>query len=436
LLLLAVVATEDVSDLAELSLGQLADEIATLASHIYAGTCRWLELVGELDRRGSWADWGCASCAEWLAWRCALLPRAAREHVRVARRLPGLPLVHAAFARGELSYAKVRALTRVAEADSEAELLRLARVLTAAQLERAVRVYRRVTASEANALHADAHLVTCWDEDGSLVIHGRLAPEDGALFVLALDRARAALSEAVRERGSAEPRPGPTSAEALVAVADAALACGHDRSSGDRYQVVVHVDADTLANDGEGGCALADGPSIAPETARRLACDASVVGISERNGKTMRVGRKTRTIAPALRRALSARDRRCRFPGCENHRFVDVHHIRHWAHGGPTKLDNLVLLCRRHHRLVHEGGYRIDERLRFYDPWGKHIPSAARPPPGDVDRLRRSHAQTTVHARTCATGDGEPLDLELAVDALVRATGATERNLRVTRRQS
>jgi hypothetical protein len=96
-------ATEDVSDLAELSLDQLADEIATHASHIYAGTCRWLELVGELDRRGSWADWGCASCAEWLAWRCALLPRAAREHVRVARRLPELPLVHAAFARGELS---------------------------------------------------------------------------------------------------------------------------------------------------------------------------------------------------------------------------------------------------------------------------------------------------------------------------------------------
>jgi hypothetical protein len=300
---------------AGLTAAQLEDEIATLAAHIYAGTCRWLELVGELDRRGSWEESGSGSCAEWLAWRCALLSRTAREHVRVARRLPQLPLVRAAFARGELSYAKVRALTRVADAESEEELLGLARVLTAAQLERAVRAYRRVTTAEANGLHADAHLATFWDDDGSLVIHGRLAPEDGALFRRALEAARDSLREA--RRGSAEPQPPPTSAETLVAVADAALASTGERTGGDRYQVVVQVDAD-------GGCLLDDGPAIAPETARRLACDASLVG---------RNGRKTRTIAPALRRALRARDRGCRFPGCENHRFVDGHHIRHWARG-------------------------------------------------------------------------------------------------------
>jgi hypothetical protein len=146
------------SDLAGLSLAQLQDEVATMASHIYAGICHLLELVGELDRRGSWEESGCGSCAEWLAWRCALLPGAAREHVRVARRLPELPLVHEAFAQGELSYAKVRALTRVADADSEEELLELARVMTAAQLERALRAFRRVTAAEANDLHANAEL--------------------------------------------------------------------------------------------------------------------------------------------------------------------------------------------------------------------------------------------------------------------------------------
>jgi len=107
---LTKLATEDMSDLAGLSPEQLEDEIATLAAHIYAGTCRWLELVGELERRGGWAESGSGSCAEWLAWRCALLPRTAREHVRVARRLPELPRVRAGFARGELSYAKVRAL--------------------------------------------------------------------------------------------------------------------------------------------------------------------------------------------------------------------------------------------------------------------------------------------------------------------------------------
>jgi hypothetical protein len=413
-----------VSDLAGLSGEELEAELATLASHLYAGTCRWLELVAELDRRGGWSDSGCGSCAEWLAWRCALLPRTAREHVRVARRLPELPRLHAAFARGELSYAKVRALTRVADADSEEELLDLARVMTAAQLERAVRAYRRVTTAEANDLHADAHVSTFWHDDGSLVVQGRLAPEDGALFLRALESARDSLWRQGREqeRGSAEPRPRPTSAEALVALADAALTSTGGRSGGERYQVVVHVDADALATDGEAGCALDDGPALAAETARRLACDASVVGISERNGRTQRVGRKTRTIPPAVRRVLSARDRGCRFPGCEHHRFVDAHHVRHWARGGATDLDNLVLLCRRHHRLVHEGGYSIDDRIRFYDPWGRRIPRVWRAPRGDAEELRQHDHAAAIGPSTCASGTAEPMDLALAVDALLSAT--------------
>jgi uncharacterized protein DUF222/HNH endonuclease len=390
-------ATTDMSDLAELTRGELEKQIATLAAHVYAGMCRWLELVGELDRRGGWADAGSGSCAEWLAWRCAVLPRTAREHVRVARRLPELPLVRAAFATGELSYAKVRALTRVADADSEQELLALARCLTAAQLDRAVRAFRRVTNAEANMMHADAHLATYWDDDGSLVIQGRLAPEDGALFLRAMEKARDSLWE--RRRGSAEPQSRPTSAETFVAVVDEALASAPDRSGGERYQVIVHVD--------ERSGVLDDGPAIAPETARRLACDASVV----RND-----GRKSRTIAPQMRRALRTRDRGCRFPGCENRRFVDAHHIRHWARGGETTLDNLVLLCRRHHRLVHEGGYTVDDRMRFYDPWGGCIPQVRRPPTGDADELRR------YNVAACASGTGDPMDLDLAVDALLRAT--------------
>src|ERR687896_128008 len=296
----------------DLSLDQLTDEIAELASHIYAGTCRWLELVGELDRRGGFTESGCGSCAEFLAWRCALAPRAAREHVRVARRLPELPLIHAAFARGELSYAKVRALTRVADAENEEELLELARHLTAAQLERAVRAYRRVTADEAQALAEAAHLGYCWDEDGSLVVRGRLAPEDGALFLRALEAARDLLRERAweEERGSAEPRqPGrrPTNAEALAALADLALSGASDgRAGGERYQVIVHVDE--AAGPGEGACVVEDGPALAHETATRIACDASIVEIRERDGEPLSVGRKRRTIPPALRRALQNRD--------------------------------------------------------------------------------------------------------------------------------
>jgi hypothetical protein len=188
--------------------------------------------------------------------------------------------------------------------------------------------------------------------------------------------------------------------------------------------VVVHVEVDALAGDGEGGCALDDGPALAPETARRIGCDASLVAISERNGKPLRVGRKTRAIPPALRRALRARDRGCRFPGCERRRFLDGHHVRHWARGGETRLDNLVLLCRRHHRLVHEGGYAIDDKLRFYDPWGRRIPRIWRAPPGDAEELRRHEHASAIGPSTCASGTGEEMDLGLTVDALLSAARA------------
>jgi Domain of unknown function (DUF222)/HNH endonuclease len=403
-------ATAEITDLAALSLDELEDEVATLASHLYAGTCRLLELVAEVDRRGAWAESGRGSCAEWLAWRCALTPRAAREHVRVARRLGELPLIHGAFAGGELSYAKVRALTRVATAESEEELLELAQVLTAAQLERAVRAYRRVTSEEARERQEEAQLGVFWEPDGSLAIHGRLAPEDGALFLRALEAMRDTRWK--QERGSAEPRPGrqASNAEALVALAEAALAhSGEGRPAGERYQVVVHVDETVLAKDGEGGCALEDGSALAPETARRLACDSSIV----------QNGRKTRAIPPALRRALRARDRGCQFPGCENRRFLDGHHIHHWAQGGATTLDNLVLLCRHHHRLVHEGGWSVGQDLRVYDPWGQPLPAVPPLPRGDPDELVAGNSDLLIDAGTCEPGTGDPCDLDDAVYALL-----------------
>ncbi len=390
---------------------QLEDELATLAAHLYAGTCRWLELVGELDRRGGWRDCGCASCAEWLAWRCALTPRAAREHVRVARRLPELTRTQASFARGELSYAKVRALTRVATAENEGELLELAGQLTAAQLERVLRAYRRVTAEEARQQQEDAYLSVFWSPDGTLELHGRLSPEDGALLLRALEVQRDASWQ--MGRGSAEPRPArqASNAEALVSVADAALAGGIDSwTGGDRYQVIVHVDETALADDGEGGCELEDGSAISAETARRITCDASLT----------RNGRRTRTIPPATRRALRTRDRGCRFPGCENRRFVDAHHIDHWAHGGATTLDNLVLLCRRHHRAVHEGGCRVDADGRFYDPWGRPISPVPPLPRGRPAALLEPHGEQEIGADTCQTGSGERIDdFGYLVDVLV-----------------
>src|SRR5919198_2685740 len=175
----------------------LEREISELAAHIHAATCRWLELIAEFDRREGWAEWGCRSCAHWLSWQCALASSAAREHVRVAGRLCELPLIRAAFSRGELSYSQVRALSRVATAELEPALLELARHSTAAQLERTLRAYRGVVDRElspADRAHGDAYLRCEFDEDGSLVIRGRLPAEDGALVLAALDAARDSLA--------------------------------------------------------------------------------------------------------------------------------------------------------------------------------------------------------------------------------------------------
>ena len=175
----------------------LEREITALASQIHAATCRWLCLVGEYDAREGWAQWGCRSCAHWVSWQCAIAPGAAREQVRVARRLRELPLVCAAFADGELSYSKVRALTRVAGVEREGELVELARHATASQLERLLRAYRGVVAAERAAAggRRERWLVIEHDDDGSVVVRGRFAAEEGALIVAALEAAQQQLAD-------------------------------------------------------------------------------------------------------------------------------------------------------------------------------------------------------------------------------------------------
>jgi hypothetical protein len=406
----------------DLSEEQLEQELAAQAAHVDAGLCRLVELAAECERRLPRADEG-TTFAGWLAWRCSLLPRQAREHERIGKRLAELPLTHGAFARGELSYAKVSVLTRIAEPETEERLLELAAAMTASQLERAIGAYRQLSREEASDQQEREFLRCVWSEDGSLSMRARLAAEDGALVLRALDAGREALWERRRDAApevAAEEPARPSNAEALVAVADLALATSdRDRTSGERYQIVVHVDAQTLAEDADGRCELADGRPLAAETARRLSCDGSIVELHERNGELLSLGRKRRTLSPALRRALAARDRGCRFPGCENKRFVDGHHIRHWSQGGETNLDNLISLCRRHHRLVHERSYtvRFDEAGEaVHEPVRIALPSVPRSPPSDGDALRDRH-------RTCRSGTGDRIDLGLAVDAIASVAG-------------
>src|SRR5881398_1908227 len=348
---------------------RLGDEIAELSAHLEAATARLLDLIREFDAREGW-NTGFRSCAAWLSWRVGLDPGAARERVRVARALETLPRLAQALARGELSYAKVRALTRVATPETEERLLAVGRAGTADHVERIVRGWRRMDreaeAREEARRHQSRALHVYQDEDGMVILRGRLAPEVGAVLVQALTAAREALYQQRRADVSAEtPSPDvsaktPTMAEqqadALALVAETALHHGIDPGTpGERYQVVVHVDAPVLADpDAPGQSVLQDGTYVPAETSRRLACDATrVVMQHDVNGRVTEVGARTRTIPPALRRALQHRDRGCRFPGCAR-AFGQGHHIRHWAHGGPTTMSNLTLLCRKHHRAVHE----------------------------------------------------------------------------------
>jgi hypothetical protein len=417
---------------------RLEAELATLAAHLNAGLARFLELAACILEEGAVVD----DPARWLAFRFGLTTREAREYLRVHEALQELPAIRAAFSRGELTFSKVRALTRVATTASEQGLLDLADVLTAGQLERALRAFRRLQAEEAGEAHALEYVDYHFAEDGSLYLRARLPAEDGTLLVKALEAARErvrsrrrveTLAEASAEAARQFEPPRSAAVEALVEVARSSLGAFDARASGagssERARLVVHVDALALGADRSGRSELEDGPVVSPETARRLGCDSETVTAIERDGLPLSVGRARRSVPPRLRRALEARDEgACRFPGCEQRRHLDAHHRTHWAQGGETSLANLVLLCFHHHRLVHEGGYTIEDDpaggLRFRNRYGVLCPSVPpRPPPGSAEELVAEHTRLGlgIDGETNRNGYGDQLDLELAVAAVEHA---------------
>jgi hypothetical protein len=418
----------------------LVSEITTLAGHLNAGNARFLALIAELDRRCGWAEAGVKSCAHWLNWQCGISLGAAREKVRVARALETLPRVAAAMAEGRVSYFKAREITRVATPANEDYLLNIALCGTASHVEDVVRGYRRALDAEELSREAvqqrDQHLWFHTEPDGSMTIRGRVPAEVGALFKRALEAALDSLpipenvpAGTFSEREDLH-RSRQRRVEALATMAESYLATGpRDLSGSDRQQIVVHVDAETLRHSQAGRCELEHGPSIAAETARRLSCDCSVVRIIEdAKGEPLDVGRRTRTIPPGIRRALRARDKGCRFPGCTFKRYVDGHHVKHWVHGGETKLSNLVTLCRFHHRLVHEGQVVVqtldDGAFRFVRPDGQAFDSPA-PSSGDWVSVMATHesADLRITPSTAVTRwTGEALDLGLAVESLMQRT--------------
>jgi len=420
-------------------LDTLREEIITVSARLEADTQKLLTLIAEYDARGGWELCGYRGCAEWLAAATGIDIGAARERVRTARALAGLPLLSEAMGRGELSFSKVRALTRIAQPDNEEGLLEIARESSAAQLERVVRTWKRGDEDELEREErrfASRELLLFPDLDGMIQVRGRLTPEQGALLMKAIEAAsdglfraewstreasQALILERERRRMAAQRR-----ADALVFLAERAMEAGvgggategeceadssspvHSGTQAERYQVILHVGQETLAGSDRGSAREADseasgarspspshahrseiepGIRVSAEMSRRLCCDASVVRVThgqdarggpDREGhgedSILHVGRRTRTIPPALRRALEVRDRECRFPGCSS-TFCEAHHIRHWADGGETSLSNTLLLCRHHHRLLHEGRWTLQLTAsghpRFTSPRGE-----------------------------------------------------------------
>jgi hypothetical protein len=425
-----------------LSTPELEAQITELVGHLNAANRRWLALIAEFDRRKGWHDGLTQTCAHWLNWKCGIDMGTAREKVRVAHALERLPSIGASMGRGELSYSKVRALTRVACPATEELLLNIALHGTAHHVETVVRQFRRVQEaaemSREARQQANRRLTCSYDHDGSLVINARLPAEIGAVVISALDAAMSdfplpRLGNDVSAETVAEDRPSTSArrADALGVLAESFLKHGPEAlSGGERHHIVVHVDSDSLQAREAGRCELDDGPAIPVETARRLSCDAGVVKILEDSeGEPLDVGRKTRTIPPSLRRALKSRDQGCVFPGCTHKRYVDGHHIHHWAEGGETKLSNLVSLCRTHHRAVHEGGITIqrldDGAWRFVKSSGEALHCCA---PGysrllgDWMQLPAAHATRGIHitADTSVTRwRGERMDNSIAIDLLL-----------------
>ena len=348
---------------------------------------RAMQLLVEFDARRGYQEAGFGSTAEWLAWRIGIKPGAARERVRTALALQRLPRISEAMRDGALSFSKVRAVTRVATPENEEQLLDFARAGSAANLERLVKGWKQLDRkSEIDAEQArfrTRSLSAFVDDDGMVVVRGRLDPEAGAMLMKAIDAASDALFRRSAGSDVSDTEPEQRRADAMGLIAERAVSAGFgdgpvSGSKAGTTGIVLHVDANTLSESEEPGLSeLDDGTCVAAETSRRIACDTGVTRlVVDEAGEVKRASKRRRTVSPSLRRALEARDRGCRFPGC-GLRFTDAHHIRHWADGGETSLRNLVLLCRRHHRAVHEGGMKVclgkEGRVVFFTPGGRAV---------------------------------------------------------------
>ncbi len=436
--------------LSGLTVAELAEGICLRAGRVAAAQAELLRWVAEFDRREGWAGPGMLSCAHWLSWRVGLSPGAAREQVRIARRLPDLPAVALAFGDGRLSFSKVRAVTRVAEPEDGVDWVELGRHSSAAQLERIVRAMRRASADDRAA--ADPELAAWqvrtrrrYNDDGNLVLTITARPEYGPVIEAGLAATRAALQRELDAQpadtapadvppADDAPVPGPvpvvgvpagtpsrarvSDGQALLALAEQALAAeqaAHPGTARRRRPLTTRLDPLS------GWARQADGELLPPASLRSIARTLPGRGrplrlrpVTDTDLRREDLGRSQRTVSDRLRELLGVLDgERCRFPGCTRHTDLHAHHVVFWRDGGRTDLANLVLVCPRHHTLIHAQGFQLvlhpDRQLRVsttsgvpvlhhpVQPWGdptalahgpgQHVSAETLPPDSCTTRL-------------------------------------------------
>jgi hypothetical protein len=354
-------------DLASMPDSRAEEEFAELHRVREMVEAEYLRRLADLDRRGAYRRDGYLSTIAWLIAAFAMAGGAARELVRLVRALREMPETRRSFEDGEISSSSVRALAHAREtakdvfASSEGVLVEAARRHSVRDLAKALAYWRQAVQREAvisdeEAVSRQRYLnlsPTAW---GMVRVDGLLDPESGEAVMAAV----AAEVDGDARSGSSDPddrTPGQRRCDALGEVARAWLdQTRRPTVAGERPHITVTVALEAL-RDGVGACHTERAPAIPVEMARRLACDARVIpAVLGGSSEPLDIGRRTPVVPPSLRRAVVLRAGGCTFPGCERPPpWCDCHHVTHWANGGPTSLANLVMLCRRHHRLAHSG---------------------------------------------------------------------------------
>jgi hypothetical protein len=358
------------------------------------------QLIILVDRLHAWRDAGARDLAHWLAMRYGISQWKATRWIACAHALEILPRIAEAFGAGELGIDKVVELTRFATPETEHRLVRWAKGVSCAAIRHRADLVARRVLEEVQDAHETRRLGWWYfDEGRRFGLEAELPAADGAAVAKALERLAETLPVMPGEEDPS--RADARRADALVALCSAGVGADPDP---DRATVVVHAPAALLdgssvvTNDDHdprsddhlapipGGCELESGPVLHPETARRLACTARIQTVFEDpSGTALGVDRMSREPTGAMMRLLRYRDRECTFPGCGERRFAHAHHIRWWSRGGRTDLDNLVLVCTFHHKLVHELGWRIernsDGEVRWFHPDGTRYRAGPAPPP-------------------------------------------------------